>query len=65
MSGMLSPVRLRSLEKDEAKRLFSAHATYVNQDGVEVLRSTFSGFPANRTFWRAEDNKGEFVSHAN
>ncbi len=34
-------------EKDEAKRLFSAHATYVNQDGVEVLRSTFSGFPAN------------------
>src|SRR5713226_7543036 len=34
-------------EKNEAKRLFSAHATYVNQDGIEVLRATFSGFPAN------------------
>ena len=34
-------------EKDEAKRLFLAKATYVNQDGIEVLRATFSGFPAN------------------
>jgi 3-hydroxybutyryl-CoA dehydratase len=34
-------------EKDEAKRLFSAAASYVNQDDVEVLRATFSGFPAN------------------
>src|SRR6266487_5673042 len=34
-------------EKDEAKRLFSAAASYINQDGVEVLRATFSGFPAN------------------
>jgi 3-hydroxybutyryl-CoA dehydratase len=34
-------------EKDEAKHLFSAAASYINQDGVEVLRATFSGFPAN------------------
>ena len=34
-------------EKDEAKRSLSAHATYVNQDGVEVLQATFTGFPAN------------------
>jgi 3-hydroxybutyryl-CoA dehydratase len=34
-------------EKDEAKRMLSAKVTYVNQDGVEVLTGTFSGFPAN------------------
>ncbi len=34
-------------EKDEEKRLFHATASSVNQDGVEVLRSRFSGFPAN------------------
>jgi acyl dehydratase len=33
-------------EKDEARRIFNAHAVYVNQDGKEVLRSTFNGFPA-------------------
>ena len=35
------------IEKDEAKRQLSAKVTYVNQDGLEVLRGTFSGFPAN------------------
>ena len=34
-------------EKDEEKRLFRATATSVNQDGVEVLKSSFSGFPAD------------------
>jgi 3-hydroxybutyryl-CoA dehydratase len=34
-------------EKDEAKRLFFAHASYINQYGVEVLKATFRGFPAN------------------
>jgi 3-hydroxybutyryl-CoA dehydratase len=34
-------------EKDEQKRLFHATANLVNQEGVEVLKSSFSGFPAN------------------
>ena len=34
-------------EKDEQKRLFHATGSFVNQDGVEVLRARFSGFPAN------------------
>ncbi len=34
-------------EKDEAKRLFLATASYINQEGVEVLHATFSGFLAN------------------
>lgn len=35
------------IEKDEQKRLFHATASLVNQEGVEVLKSSFSGFPAN------------------
>jgi 3-hydroxybutyryl-CoA dehydratase len=34
-------------EKDETKRMVRAQATFVNQDGVEVIRCTFAGFPAN------------------
>ena len=34
-------------EKDEEKRMVRAISTYVNQDGAEVLRSRFGGFPAN------------------
>jgi 3-hydroxybutyryl-CoA dehydratase len=34
-------------EKDEQKRLFRATASLVNQEGVEVLKSSFSGFPAD------------------
>lgn len=34
-------------EKDETQRLFRAEAIYLNQDGKEVLRATFNGFPAN------------------
>src|SRR5437764_13256872 len=34
-------------EKDETKRMVRAIATYVNQDGVEVLRARFAGFPAD------------------
>ena len=34
-------------EKDEAKRLVHAYASFVNQDGVEVLLSQFSGFPSD------------------
>src|SRR5438093_9662324 len=33
-------------EKDLEKRLFHASASSVNQDGVEVLQSRFTGFPA-------------------
>ena len=33
-------------EKDEAKRLVRGTASYVNQDGEEVLRARFSGFPS-------------------
>jgi 3-hydroxybutyryl-CoA dehydratase len=32
-------------EKDEAKRRIAASAGFVNQDGVEVLRARFAGFP--------------------
>jgi 3-hydroxybutyryl-CoA dehydratase len=32
-------------EKDEAKRRIVASAGFVNQDGVEVLRARFAGFP--------------------
>ncbi len=33
-------------EKDEAKRRIAASAGFVNQDGVEVLRARFFGFPS-------------------
>lgn len=33
-------------EKDEANRLVRGTASYVNQDGKEVLRARFSGFPS-------------------
>ena len=32
-------------ERDESKRRVLANAGFVNQDGVEVLRATFAGFP--------------------
>ena len=32
-------------EKDEAKRRVVASANFVNQEGVEVLRASFGGFP--------------------
>lgn len=32
-------------EKDEEKRRIEATAGFVNQDGVEVLRASFGGFP--------------------
>ncbi|SRR5258708_21348896 len=35
------------IEKDIAKRMLKAKATFVNQDGVEVLTAGFSGFPAH------------------
>lgn len=35
------------MEKDVEKRILSARAAYVNQDGVEVTLATFKGFPAN------------------
>ncbi len=34
-------------EKDEVKRRLKAKVVYLNQDGVEVLRASFSGFPGN------------------
>ncbi|HLZ23872.1 MAG TPA: MaoC family dehydratase [Ktedonobacterales bacterium] len=34
-------------EKDEEQRRFRAEATYVNQDGEQVLAATFAGFPSN------------------
>ncbi len=33
------------VEKDEAKRRMRGDVSYVNQDGLEVLHATFSGFP--------------------
>jgi acyl dehydratase len=33
-------------EKDAAQRLIRGAASYVNQDGKEVLRARFSGFPS-------------------
>jgi acyl dehydratase len=33
-------------EKDEARRLIHGTASYVNQEGREVLRARFSGFPS-------------------
>jgi 3-hydroxybutyryl-CoA dehydratase len=35
------------VEKDEEKRMVYAAASLVNQDGVEVLRARFNGFPSN------------------
>ena len=34
------------VEKDEQKRRVVGHATCINQDGAEVLRARFSGFPS-------------------
>ena len=34
------------VEKDEAQRRIIGAASFVNQDGTEVLRGRFSGFPA-------------------
>jgi 3-hydroxybutyryl-CoA dehydratase len=34
-------------EKNKAKRTLKASASYVNQDGVEVLTAEFSGFPSH------------------
>ena len=34
------------VEKNEAKRLFIATASFVNQDGAEILQARFSGFPS-------------------
>ncbi len=33
------------IEKDEAKRLVRGTSVFVNQDGTEVLKARFSGFP--------------------
>lgn len=38
--------RVTFIEKDEVRRLLHATASAVNQDGVEVLRARFSGFPS-------------------
>ncbi len=34
-------------ERDEGKRKLRAHATYLNQQGEEVLQCRFAGFPAD------------------
>jgi len=34
-------------EKDEVKRNILCQASFVNQDGKEVLKAQFSGFPSN------------------
>jgi len=34
-------------EKDEEKRILQATATSINQDGMHVLQSQFSGFPSH------------------
>ena len=35
------------VQRDEVKRKLRARATYVNQNGEEVLQATFAGFPAD------------------
>ena len=45
--GQTFTFRRTFTEKDEAKRLMRAVATFINQDGTEVLLSRFSGFPAH------------------
>ena len=35
------------VQRDEVKRKLRARATYVNQNGEEVLQCTFAGFPAD------------------
>ena len=35
------------IQKDEVTRKLRARATYVNQNGEEVLQATFAGFPAD------------------
>ncbi|MBA2391477.1 MAG: MaoC family dehydratase [Ktedonobacteraceae bacterium] len=34
-------------EKDVVRRMIRASARFLNQDGVEVIRATFSGFPSD------------------
>jgi 3-hydroxybutyryl-CoA dehydratase len=34
-------------EKDPARRMIRASATFLNQDGVEVVQATFAGFPSD------------------
>ena len=33
------------IEKEEGKRRVAATADFINQDGIEVLRASFKGFP--------------------
>jgi 3-hydroxybutyryl-CoA dehydratase len=35
------------MEKDEEKRQFFCAVSYTNQDGAEVLKGSFRGFPSN------------------
>ena len=35
------------VEKNEGKKLLIATASFVNQDGVEILQARFSGFPSH------------------
>ncbi len=35
------------VEKDEEKRQIACTVSYTNQDGVEVLKGSFRGFPSN------------------
>ena len=35
------------VQRDEVKRKLRARATYINQNGEEVLQCTFAGFPAD------------------
>jgi hypothetical protein len=34
------------VEKNETKKLQHATASFVNQDGMEILQARFSGFPS-------------------
>jgi len=38
---------VRVMEKDEENRQFFCAISYTNQDGVEVLKGSFRGFPSN------------------
>jgi hypothetical protein len=44
--GDMVPCTVTMAEKDDARRLIHGTASYVNQEGREILRARFSGFPS-------------------
>jgi 3-hydroxybutyryl-CoA dehydratase len=51
-------------EKDESKRRVTATAGFVNQDGVELLRAGFGGFPF-ASAWHVSSGSREWSNQRN